>query len=63
MTLLQNQTLEAPVNVLHDQGIPNTLARMSVPVPVGAMHLPVGAFVATVATVVVVLSLVVARLA
>ena len=63
MTLLQNQARLGLPNVLHDEGVPNTLSRMSPSVPVVQMRLPAGLFVAAVVaiTTVLVLAIVLAR--
>ena len=64
MTFLQNQSVEAPPNVLHDQGIPNTLTRTSLAaVPIGQMRLPAGVFLAFAVTVVGLLAILAVRLA
>jgi hypothetical protein len=63
-TLLQNQAQAGPpVNVLHDQNIPNTLGGVGPPARVAGLRLSAGVFVAAVITIAVVLAILVARLA
>jgi hypothetical protein len=45
---LQNQARPGLPNTLHDEGVPNTLSRMSPTIPVGQMRLPVGLVVVVV---------------
>jgi hypothetical protein len=56
----QNQAkVGPPLNVLHDQGIPNTLGGVGPPsTPVG-LRLPVGVFVAAAVVIVIVLAILV----
>jgi hypothetical protein len=63
MTLLQNQALEAHANVLHDQGVPNTLGGMTLPVPIGYGGLSVGSFVVVAGAIMLVVVILVGRLA
>ena len=55
-TPTQNQAEAGPpVNVLHDQGIPNTLGGVGPPSTVVGFRLPLGVFVAAVAVIVIVI--------
>jgi hypothetical protein len=60
--MLQNESLSAPPNVLHDRGIPNTLGWMNAPAPV-ARALPAGLFVAVAAWITVAVVILAVRLA
>ncbi len=58
----QNQAQAGPpVNVLHDQNVPNTLGGIGPPTTAGRLRLPVGAVVAAVVAIGVVLVLLLAR--
>jgi hypothetical protein len=46
MTYMQNQALEAPLNTLHDEGIPNTLGGICAPSIAVGLRLPAGGYVA-----------------
>lgn len=60
----QNQAqVGPPVNVLHDQGIPNTLGGVGPPGTAVGLRLPVGAFVAAVVVIVIVLAILVGHFA
>lgn len=61
--MLKNQTLEAPPNVLHDQGIPNTLGRIGPVAPVGQLRQPVGLLIAATVAIAAVIAILVVRLA
>ena len=62
-TLMQNQAqVGPPVNVLHDEGIPNTLGGIGPPAAAVRLRLPVAAFVAAVVVIVAVLGILVGRL-
>jgi hypothetical protein len=63
MTMPTNPSLEQPLNVLHDQGVPNTLRGMSPPAPLGSMRLPLAAFTIVAIGIMALLILLVARLA
>lgn len=52
-----------PVNVLHDQGIPNTLGGVGPPSTAVRLRLPMGVFVAAAAVIVIVLAILVGHLA
>jgi hypothetical protein len=59
-TPTQNQTkVETPLNVLHDQGTPNTLGGVGPPSPAVLPRLPVGVFVVAVVVIVIVLAILV----
>lgn len=62
MTLLQNQTLAAPLNTLHDQGVPNTLSRMSPAGPAAQIGVSIAVLVAALAAILLVGAILVARL-
>jgi hypothetical protein len=63
-TPIQNQAqVGPPVNVLHDQNIPNTLGGIGPPSTPVRLRLPVGAFVAAVVVIVAVLVILVGHLA
>ena len=63
-TPMQNQAqVGPPVNVLHDEGIPNTLGGIGPPTTAVGLRLPVGAFVAAVVVIVAVLVILVGHLA
>jgi hypothetical protein len=62
MALLQNQGSEVPLNVLHDQGIPNTLSRMNPIIPVGQSRFPLAVFLVAVVLVAVLVAMLAARL-
>jgi len=63
-TPIQNQAQAGPpVNVLHDQNIPNTLGGIGPPAAAVRLRLPVGAFVAAVVVIVAVLVILVGHLA
>ena len=49
--MIQNQARVGLPNTLHDEGSPNTLARMGAPVRVGGFRLQVGMFVIAVAAI------------
>jgi hypothetical protein len=53
MTLIQNQSSVGLPNILHDEGLPNTLARMTAPAQVAGLRLPVVVFVALVLAIMV----------
>jgi len=58
----QNQAQAGPpINVLHDQTIPNTLGGIGPPTTAARFRLPVGAFVAAVVVIVAVLVILVGR--
>ena len=59
MTPTQNQARAGLPNILHDEGIPNTLSRMGPAFPIGQMRLPVAVFVAVIVAVVVLLAILV----
>jgi len=60
----QNQAKEGPpLNVLHDEGIPNTLGGLGPPTTPVRLRPPVGVFVAAVVVIVIVVVLLAARLA
>jgi hypothetical protein len=62
-TPMQNEAQAGPpVNVLHDQNIPNTLGGIRPPTKTVRLRLPVAAFVAAVIVIVIVLVVVVGRL-
>ena len=57
-TPTQNQTkVGPPLNVLHDQGTPNTLGGVGPPSPAVRPRLPVGVFVVVVIVIVIVIVL------
>ena len=59
-TPTQNQAkVGPPLNVLHDQGIPNTLGGVGPPITPVGLRLPVGVFVAAAAVIVIVLAILV----
>ncbi len=59
----QNQAqVGPPPNVLHDQGIPNTLGGIGAPTTPVRFRIPAGAFVATVVVIVAVLVILAGRL-
>jgi hypothetical protein len=63
-TPTQNQAkVGPPLNVLHDQGIPNTLHGVGPPSTAVRLRLPVGAFVAAVVVIVALLVILLAHLA
>ncbi|MGD0862743.1 MAG: hypothetical protein ABSA21_08260 [Candidatus Limnocylindrales bacterium] len=62
MTSMQNQAHVGPLNVLHDEGIPNILGGLVPPIPVRGIGLPLGFFVAALA-ILAVLGILVAYLA
>lgn len=58
----QNQAQAGPpVNVLHDQNVPNTLGGIGPPATGARLRLPMGAFVAAVVVIMAVLVILVAR--
>ncbi|MGD0018009.1 MAG: hypothetical protein ABSD62_02030 [Candidatus Limnocylindrales bacterium] len=57
MTSMQNQGLEG-LNVLHDQGLPNTLGGLGPPMPVQQLRLRVGALLAVAAVILAMLAIV-----
>jgi hypothetical protein len=62
-TPVQNEAQAGPpVNVLHDQNIPNTLGGVRPPTTAMQLRLPVAAFVAAVVVIAAVLVVLVARL-
>jgi len=62
-TPVQNEAQAGPpVNVLHDQNIPNTLGGVRPPTTAMQLRLPVAAFVAAVVVIAAVLVILVARL-
>jgi hypothetical protein len=62
-TPMQNQAQAGPpVNVLHDQNIPNTLGGIGPPTTAVRLRLPVAAFVAAVIVIVIVLVILVGHL-
>ena len=64
VTPTQNQAEAGPpLNVLHDEGIPNTLGGIGPPSTPVRLRLPVGAFVAAVVVIVAVLVILVGHLA
>ena len=63
-TPTQNQTkVGPPLNVLHDQGTPNTLGGVGPPSTAVRPRLPVGVFVVAVVAIVIVIAILVGRLA
>jgi hypothetical protein len=64
VTPTQNQAEAGPpVNVLHDQGIPNTLGGVGPPSTAVPLRLPLGVFVVAVIVIVIVIVILVGRLA
>jgi hypothetical protein len=62
-TPIQNEAQAGPpVNVLHDQNIPNTLGGIRPPTTAVQLRLPVAAFVAAIVVIAAVLVILVARL-
>ena len=62
VTPTQNQAEAGPpLNVLHDQGIPNTLGGVGPPSPAVRPRLPVGVFVVAVIVIVIVIAILVGR--
>jgi hypothetical protein len=55
----QNQARAGLPNILHDEGVPNTLSRIGPAVPIGQMRLPMGAFVVVTVAFVVLLAILV----
>jgi hypothetical protein len=64
VTPTQNQAEAGPpLNVLHDQGIPNTLGGVGPPSMAVPLRLPLGVFVVAVIVIVIVIAILVGRLA